>query len=568
MAGKIFVNYRRGDVRDAAARLRDNLAMTLGKDEVFMDVDNLLAGERFDLKLKEALAGTEIFLAVIGPRWLELLEARMESGERDFVREEIAAALAAGIPVIPVLMDRAVLPKAASLPEDIRELVLYHKHDIVYESFGRDVQALIEAIETHRRTRAQQAEEAARRAADAERLAREEARLVAGKERAAKEAARLAREREVAEAARLAQEKRQAEAEARRRTPGLPDGSEGDAEGSPWKSFAIVLAVLSTIGGGIQVYRWSRPPEPGLVPNPALTRPIGPAVVKPAPPPVVSLPAPALPREEPCDGLLISVAAGGKRCIKPGSGQSFKDCADCPEMVVAPASSFTMGSPETEPERSNGEGPQHKLTIARSFAVGRYAVTFAEWDACVADGGCDGYTRKDEGWGRGSRPVINVNWNDAKAYVKWLSDKTRKEYRLLSEAEREYVTRAGTTTPFWWGETITTDQANYAGNLPYNGGAKGEYRKQTVPVRSFKPNPWGLYQVHSNVYEWVEDCWNGNYEGAPADGSAWLAGNCAYRTLRGGSWYSNARSVRAAYRDAHAREILYYGIGFRCARVR
>ena len=339
-------------MRDAAARLRDKLAAALGDSEVFMDVDNLLAGERFDLKLKEALAGTEIFLAVIGPRWMELFEARMESGERDYVREEIAAALAAQIPVIPVLMDRAPLPKAASLPEDIRELVLYHAHGIVYESFGRDVQALIEAIEVHRRTRAQQAGEAARRAADAERQTREEtARLAAGKERAAKEAARLAREREVAEAARLAQEKRQAEAEARR----LANGARGDAEGSHWKSFAIVLAVLATIGGGIQVYRWSRPPEPGLVPTPALAQPF-----KPAPAPVVP------PRGETCDGVLVDAAADGKRCIKPGSGQSFKDCENCPEMVVAPAGSFTMGSPEDEKERQSSEEPAARSDLCQA----------------------------------------------------------------------------------------------------------------------------------------------------------------------------------------------------------
>ena len=150
VAGKIFVNYRRDDAKAEAARLHDRLAQSFGAANVFMDVDNLLPGERFDLKLKEALAGTDVFLAVIGARWLDLLEARAESGERDYVREEIAAALAAKIVVIPVLMDRAPLPKAASLPGDIRELALYHKHDVVYESFGRDVQALIAAIETHR----------------------------------------------------------------------------------------------------------------------------------------------------------------------------------------------------------------------------------------------------------------------------------------------------------------------------------------------------------------------------------------------------------------------------------
>ena len=144
MAGKIFVNYRRGDARDGAARLRDKLAATLGDADVFMDVDNLLAGERFDLKLQEALASAGMFLAVIGAHSMAegLLEARAASGERDFVREEIAAALTTSMPVIPVTMDRAPLPKPASLPEDIRDLVLYHKHNIAYESFGRDVAAL------------------------------------------------------------------------------------------------------------------------------------------------------------------------------------------------------------------------------------------------------------------------------------------------------------------------------------------------------------------------------------------------------------------------------------------
>jgi hypothetical protein len=145
-------------------------------------------------------------------------------------------------------------------------------------------------------------------------------------------------------------------------------------------------------------------------------------------------------------------------------GETFKDCNECPVMVVVPAGAFIMGSPESEQDRGGNEGPQHLVTFAKLFAVGAFAVTFDEWDVCVANDGCNGYKPKDHGWGRGSHPVINVSWNQAKAYVAWLSRKTGKPYRLLSEAEREYVTRAGTTTPFWWGSSISTDQANYNSN--------------------------------------------------------------------------------------------------------
>jgi formylglycine-generating enzyme required for sulfatase activity len=251
--------------------------------------------------------------------------------------------------------------------------------------------------------------------------------------------------------------------------------------------------------------------------------------------------------EDACDGLLVSVAMGARPCIKPGTGQFFKDCPACPEVVLAPSGSFSMGSPESEPGRTNDEGPQHRVTFAKPFAVGRFAVTFAEWDACVAGGGCGGYKPSDEGWGRADRPVINVNRDDAQAYVKWLSKKTGRHYRLLSEAEREYVTRAGKQSPFWWGASISPEQANYDGKYTYNGGSKGEYRGRTLPVKSFDPNPWGLYQVHGNVWEWVEDCWVDNYNGAPSDGSAWTTGECGSRVLRGGSWNAYPQYLRAAY---------------------
>jgi formylglycine-generating enzyme required for sulfatase activity len=255
--------------------------------------------------------------------------------------------------------------------------------------------------------------------------------------------------------------------------------------------------------------------------------------------------------------------------FKPGEGKSewFKDHEAGPEMVVLPAGSFTMGSPPSEQGRSDAEGPQHPVTFPRPFAVGRFAVAFDEWEACVKDGGCNGYRPSDQGWARGRQPVINVSWRDAKAYVAWLSEKTGKAYRLLSEAEREYVTRAGTTTPFWWGRSIATSQANYRGSFTYGGGPEGEYRGRTLPVDSFEPNPWGLFQVHGNVWEWVEDCWNENYNGAPDDDSAWTGGDCTFRVARGGSWGYDPQNLRSACRFRRFSVNRGVDFGFRVGRT-
>ena len=222
-------------------------------------------------------------------------------------------------------------------------------------------------------------------------------------------------------------------------------------------------------------------------------------------------------------------------------GETFRECPSCPEMVVVPAGSFMMGSPSHEDGRDDDEGPVHRVTIAEPFAVGVREVTFAEWNACASSGGCGGYRPDDEGWGRGNRPVINVSWKDAQAYVDWLSRKTGAEYRLLSEAEWEYAARAGTTTRYHWGDGVGRNRANCD--------TCGDSWGVTAPVGSFAANGWGLHDVHGNVWEWVEDCWNGDYTGAPSDGSAWESGNCDARVLRGGSWSSGPRILRDAYRS-------------------
>ena len=206
------------------------------------------------------------------------------------------------------------------------------------------------------------------------------------------------------------------------------------------------------------------------------------------------------------------------------------------------------------------------MTIPAAFAVGKYEVTFDEWDACVSAGGCS-HKPGDEGWGRGRHPVIKVSWNDVQTYLVWLSNKTGKTYRLLSEAEWEYVARAGTTTPFHTGEQISTSQANFDGNYTYNGSSKGEFRDRTVPVGSFGANQFGLHDVHGNVVEWVQDCWNGNYKGAPSDGSAWTTGDCEDRVLRGGSWLNDPWILRSAIRDGYRIDIRINLFGFRVART-
>ncbi|MDX2259326.1 MAG: SUMF1/EgtB/PvdO family nonheme iron enzyme [Hyphomicrobiaceae bacterium] len=250
----------------------------------------------------------------------------------------------------------------------------------------------------------------------------------------------------------------------------------------------------------------------------------------------------------------------------PQPGDTFRDCPTCPEMVVVPAGSFIMGSPESEAGHSQDEGPQREVTIARPFAVGKYEVTFAEWDACVADDGC---RQKPEAlFGRGRQPVIKVSWEDARQYVAWLSATTAESYRLLSEAEWEYAARAGTMTPFFTGATITTEQANFDGNYTYGSSAKGTFRKKTTDVGTFTPNAFGLHDMHGNVWEWVEDCWHFGYRRAPSDGSPWsIECKDGRRMVRGGSGLDHPQLLRSASRVGYATHIRGDALGFRVART-
>ena len=241
-------------------------------------------------------------------------------------------------------------------------------------------------------------------------------------------------------------------------------------------------------------------------------------------------------------------------------GEVFRDCPACPEMVVLPAGRFDMGSPANETGRAGDEGPVHRVEIARPFAMGRYEVTFAQWDLCVASGGCSHHP-DDNGWGRDDRPVINVSWHDAREYIVWLSSLTGRPYRLPSEAEWEYAARAGTATARPWGDGIGDGRANCDGCGGDWDGA------QTAPVGRFPANGFGLHDMLGNVWEDTADCWHGDYRGAPTDGSVWQGGDCRRRVMRGGGWSVRPAYVRSANRHggyADRRDSAYGG--FRVAR--
>jgi len=272
--------------------------------------------------------------------------------------------------------------------------------------------------------------------------------------------------------------------------------------------------------------------------------------------------------------LLAMIWAGG------GHGQEIQDCPDCPTLVTIPAGRFEMGSPRDEPGRFDAEGPRHPVAV-KSFALGKYPVTGGEFLKFLAETAyqpapCDtalGLGWRSPGHGRAFAPTETespawpatcLSWKDAQAYIAWLNGKTHRTYRLPSEAEWEYAARAGTETARWWGAAIGSDNANCAGC------GSGWDGREIAPVGSFNPNPFGLYDMLGNVWQWVEDCWNDSYVGAPTDGSAWHAGDCQKRVMRGGSWSNLPVLVRSASRsraDVDGKDFDYSSYaGFRLAR--
>ena len=265
-------------------------------------------------------------------------------------------------------------------------------------------------------------------------------------------------------------------------------------------------------------------------------------------------------RDAPVGGAPAGAQSSLERAAPlPQPGDVFSDAlrggGRGPEMVVIPAGSFRMGC-VSGLECIGYDEHVHTVTIARPFAVSKHEVRFEDYDRFTHPNKVD-----DAGWGRGRRPVINVSWNDAREYVAWLSSQTGQQYRLLTEAEWEYAARAGSTTQYSWGNDIGRNRANCLG------GDCGDGFDFTAPAGSFAANAFGLHDMHGNVLEWVDDCWNEDYVGAPSNGSAWLSGDCTRRVLRGGSWLLIPRYLRSASRNWYTAGIRSNIFGFRVART-
>lgn len=269
--------------------------------------------------------------------------------------------------------------------------------------------------------------------------------------------------------------------------------------------------------------------------------------------------------------LAGSLAARAQDGLKPGD--EFQDCAECPVMVVVPAGRYAMPMPPIDQGRPYDEGENRLVIISEPFAVGKYEVTFEQWDACIGEGKCS--AANDEGWGRGQRPVVNVSWTEAKNYAKWLKEKTGKPYRLPTEAEWEYAARAGAGRARFFG--IKREEVCEYANLYDRTAEKAlEFGMDTLPcddgfdvtapVGSFKPNAFGLHDMLGNAWEWTEDCQAVLWRNAPADSSARVRGKCSERAYRGASWLSHPPryiQVGDRYRFLGAR---YNDLGFRVTR--
>ena len=516
---RILISYRRDDSLDRASSLYQSFVARWGQERVVMDTGPVAPASAE--KIERVLDDCALVVVVIGKSWTSLAGLGGRSGTLHAADEipciEAAAALKRGMRVIPVLVGGARLPEAGELPEDLCGLGQCSAIDLRDSAFDRDVAILMDIIDRLLAEPAEPAAQPAVSSAPTEPLAK-------------------------------------------------PAAAQPGARGKRLLRWAVPAGVVV-----IAAVIWAMMRSPAVGPD------------KPAAPAAMSAPA-----------TTPGVAETQRNPL-----EVFRDCSDCPELVVVAAGKFMMGSPATEAGRFDNEEPQHPVTLGRSFAVGKFPVTRREYAAFARDinlkaGQCwqkdlakgetiqsaaitwlkPGFDQDD------NHPVVCVSWNDAKAFAQWLSKKTSRDYRLLTEAEWEYVVRAGSTTAQPWGDN--PDQAclyaNVRDQTMANAATAPQSKKSfpthhcndgsayTSPVGRYRANAFGVHDTIGNVWEWVEDCWNDTYQGAPADGSAWTAGQCDRRVLRGGGWDVIPRDTRSANRDSETSGARINYVGFRIAR--
>ncbi|MEM7251945.1 MAG: SUMF1/EgtB/PvdO family nonheme iron enzyme [Pseudomonadota bacterium] len=542
----IFISYRRGQITDLAGRVNDSLREAFPDEEVFYDVERVPAGVDYHRFIDNWVERSDIFIALIGSDWNE--QNRLD-GPGDFVRIELEAALERRKPIIPVMVGGAPNLIEGELPETLRPLARRHAIALHSDRFRFDMGQMTDAVQYHLRTAAPtpertettEGEGSAETASKTVKLSRtkwlaivvvailsiactyelsrramlvpelKEQLLVLESERSRSEAklAVLAREKDtlLVAAESVSQDAQEATIAIERAQSRAADveGRLGEAKRVAEETASQLNDLRKASGERIQTLR-------------------------------------------------TYLASGWFRDPLRIGGRG-------PRMVLIPQGLFRMGSPDHEDGRRVDEGPTRQVSLP-DFAMSQTEVTFADYEVFANATGRP--VPDDRQWGRANRPVINVSWHDATAYVQWLSEQTDQEYRLPSESEWEFAARGGALGPYWWGEQVGKNNANcIACGSNWDG-------QQTAPVGSFPPNGFGLRDVLGNVWEWTKDCWHPDYVSAPADAAAWTTevdGNCTLRVARGGGWLNQPLSLRLAERMKYARDNVASDIGFRVART-
>jgi formylglycine-generating enzyme required for sulfatase activity len=626
MAGKIFINYRRSLNLVEAQLLQKVLQRHFGKAGVFLDVSGLEGGEHWLHALEGQVDASVAMVSLIAKGWTAVADER---GQRrldnpdDFVRFEIARAFSRKIPVLPLLLNGAGMPGVADLPLNLVQLAFQQAMHLRNETFDDDADKIAQRLKaliapprqrlSYRAAGAiaasallvglagghslmtglgiiQPSTDAGIRAelnaAETKRTVAESNYAVALRERD-QARAELKRAREDLAAAEAKAEKLEGQlnnaGEALKEARADTRKAQADAKGAAGRvahAEEELAAAQAKAGEAETAARLAAEAKQKLkdaqadlkAANERANRAEAELTKGPSQQPrevIASAPAEASKKLAKAPLTLAEETAFAR-----SPGKSFFECTDCPEMVIVPAGSFTMGASDAEiaalareygkdkEQYFKWESPQHKVTISKPFAVGKSVVTFDEWEACVSGGGCAGNrSPSDSGWGKGKRPVIHVSWKDAQEYVTWLKRKTGKEYRLLTEEEWEYSARGGKQTRFFWGNDLGKNHANCDGC-----GSEWD-NKETAPVGKFDHNDFGLFDMAGNVLQWTEDCWNESYHNGPSDEKAISTKDCTWRVVRGGSWNYIPRDARAAARYRLITGLQLNFLGFRVART-